>query len=207
MKQLLLASHGVGALPELAGRETAGLRFAFVPTAAGPDAESKFWVQADRRQLEVLGCEVSTLELSAVQAGAVDTALRGLDGVFLTGGNSFLLLWHALRSGFAERVVPLVERGELLYVGTSAGAVVAGPDVGPVVSSDGRRAVPEPESSRALGLVDFTVLPHDQEPDFHARNDEVVAAHPSVPFIRLTDDRAVLVRGSEADVVESQLLA
>jgi dipeptidase E len=161
----------------------------------------------DRRQLEVPGCEVSTLDLATVEVDEVDEVLRGLDGVFLTGGNSFLLLLHALRSGFAERVVPLVERGELLYVGTSAGAVVAGPDVGPVVSSDGRRAVPELESSRALGLVDFIVLPHDQEPEFQARNDEIVSTHPSVPFIRLTDDRAVLARGSEADVVESQLLA
>jgi hypothetical protein len=56
-------------------------------------------------------------------------------------------------------------------------------------------------------LVDFTVLPHDQEPEFQARNDEIVAAHPSLPFIRLTDDQALLVRGDEADVVESQLLA
>ena len=134
MKRLLLASHGIGALPRLVGGETQGLRFAFVPTAAGPEAETKEWVQADRRQLATLGCDVSTLELADVGAGEIAEALRDVEGVFLTGGNSFLLLWHAVRSGFAPLVTELVKAGSLLYVGTSAGALVAGPDLAPAAN-------------------------------------------------------------------------
>lgn len=165
MKRLLLASHGIGALPQLVGGDTHGLRFAFVPTAAGPEAETKEWVRADRRQLETLGCEVSTLDLVDVGAGEIEEALRDVDGVFLTGGNSFLLLWHAVRSGFATLAPELVEAGSLLYAGTSAGALVAGPDLGPAANLDNRLQVPELESSRALGLVPFTVLPHDDDPE------------------------------------------
>jgi dipeptidase E len=207
MRRLLLASHGIGALPELVGGETAGLRFAFVPTAAGPEADTKFWVQADRRQLEVLGCEVSTLDLATVEPADAEAALRGLDGVFLTGGNSFLLLRHVRRTGFGALVSPLVEEGAILYVGTSAGALLAGPDLAPAASLDNWREVPELESSTALGLVPFAVLPHDQESEFRERHDESVAAHPSLQFVRLTDDRAVLVRGDSVKVVDSPLLA
>jgi dipeptidase E len=206
MRRLLLASHGIGALPSLAG-ETAGLRFAFVPTAAGPEFESKEWVQADRRGLEVLGCEVVVLDLVAVEPAEMEDALRGLDGVFLTGGNSFVLLWHARRSGFADLVAPLVERGELLYVGTSAGAMVAGPDLASAANLDNWREVPELESSLALGLVPFTVLPHDNQPEASVIHDEIVAAHPSLPFIRLADGKAVLVQGGRVDIVDSPLLA
>jgi dipeptidase E len=202
MRRLLLASSGIGALCDLVGDPT-GLRLLFVPTAAGPDAESKPWVQADRRQLAALGCEVATLELEHAGPGEVEPALASVDGVFLTGGNSWLLLWHALRSGFAELAVPLVEAGELLYVGTSAGAIVAGPDLSPVASDDNRAAVPELESSRGLGLVRFSVLPHDQEPERAARHDSLVAAHPGIDFVRLTDERAVVVRGEEQQVVRS----
>jgi dipeptidase E len=202
-QRLLLASYGVGALPELAEGNAEGLRFAFVPTAAGPDAEAKEWVQADRRQLEVFGCEVSTLDLAGVEVDEVAAALRGVDGVFLTGGNSYLLLWHARRSGFAELVPPLVESGDLLYVGTSAGAMVAGPDLAPAANLDNRREVPELESSVALGLVSFTVLPHDNYPEARAIHDEIVVAHPAFQFIRLADGRAVLVRGDAVEVVES----
>jgi dipeptidase E len=205
VKRLLLASYGVGALPELA--EVSGLRFAFVPTAAGPAAEAKDWVQADRRQLGSFGCEVTTLDLARVEADEVKAALRGLDGVFLTGGNSYLLLWHARRSGFAEYVVPLLERGELLYVGTSAGAMVAGPDLAPAANLDNRPEVPELESSAALGLVPFTVLPHDNDPEARAIHDEIEAAHPSLSFLRLHDGSAVLVRGDAVEVVDSPSLA
>ena len=206
MKRLLLASQGIGALHELVG-DTTGLRVAFVPTAAGPDAEAKPWVQADRRQLELLGCRLSTLELAAAAPGDVESALAFADGVFLTGGNSYLLLWHAVRSGFVTLAGPLVESGELFYAGTSAGAMVAGPDLGPAASLDNRRAVPDLESSRALGLVPFTVLPHDNAPEVRRIHDGIVAAHPSVDFIRLADGRAVVVRGEEAQVIDSPFLA
>jgi dipeptidase E len=202
MKRLLLASHGIGALRELVG-DPAELRFAFVPTAAGPEAEQKPWVQADRRQLAALGCAVSTLDLAVVEADEVAEALRGLDGVFLTGGNSYLLLWHARQSGFADLVPELVEEGLLVYAGTSAGALVAGPDLAPAGSLDNRREVPELESSVALGLVPFTVLPHDDDPEIRTRHDEIVAAHPGVEFVRLTDDRALVVHGDTAEVVDS----
>jgi dipeptidase E len=207
VKRLLLASHGIGALPELVGGKAHGLSFAFIPTAAGTEAEAKAWVQADRRQLAALGCEVSTLDLADVGADEVDRALRDVDGVFVSGGNSFLLLWQAVRSGFAAVVQELVETGSLLYVGTSAGALVAGPDLAPAANLDNRREVPELESSRALGLVSFTVLPHDDDPETHARHDEIVVAHPGVEFVRLTDERAVLVRGDVAEVVVSPSLA
>lgn len=207
MKRLLLASYGVGALPQLADGKAEGLRLAFVPTAAGLDAESKEWVQSDRRQLEFLGCEVSTLELAKVGADEVEAALRGLDGVFLAGGNSYLLLWHARRSGFADFVSPLVEGGELLYAGTSAGAMVAGPDLAPAANLDNRREVPELESSVAFGFVPFTVLPHDQEPEARELHDEIVDANPAVPFVRLPDGRAVLVFGDDVQVVDSPVVA
>jgi len=205
VRRLLLASSGIGALRQLAG--VAGCRLVFVPTAAGPDADSKPWVQKDRQQLARLGCESSTLDLARADGEDIDAALNGADGVFLTGGNSYLLLCHARRSGFAELVVPLVEAGKLLYVGTSAGAMLAGPDLGPAANLDNRREVPELESSRALGLVPFSVLPHDDDPEARAVHDEIVAAHPTVRFIRLTDERAVLVRDAAAEVVDSPFVA
>ncbi|HJQ74759.1 MAG TPA: Type 1 glutamine amidotransferase-like domain-containing protein [Gaiellaceae bacterium] len=202
MKRLLLASYGVGALPELADGETRGLRLAFVPTAAGPEAESKEWIRADRRQLEELGCELSTLDLATAEANEVEEALDRVDGVFVGGGNSFLLLWHARRSGFAALVGERVADG-LLYAGTSAGALVAGPDLAPAAKLDDRSEVPQLDSTVALQLVPFTVLPHDDYPEAQALHDEIEAAHPTSRFLRLPDGRAVLVRGEDVEVVDS----
>jgi len=209
VKRLLLASasQGIGALSSLVGGETRGLRFAFVPTAAGADGWEQDWVQRDRQQFGALGCDLAVLDLATAEAGEVKEALGAADGVFLTGGNAHLLLWHARRSGFAELVVPAVETGALLYVGTSAGALLAGPDLAPAAAEDNRAVVPELDSTRALGLVDFTILPHDQEPDRAARHDAIVASHPGHDFVRLTDEMSVVVRGEEREVVASPLPA
>jgi dipeptidase E len=103
--------------------------------------------------------------------------------------------------------VPAVETGSLIYVGTSAGALLAGPDLAPAAAEDNRAAAPELESTRSLGLVDFTILPHDQEPERAARHDAIVATHPEREFVRLTDELSVLVRGDEREVVASPLPA
>lgn len=209
MKRLVLssASRGIAALPLAAGRDVAGMRFAFVPTAAGPDGMSQVWVQDDLHELEALGCVAAPLDLAATGPDEVAAALAAADGVLLCGGNAYLLLWHARRSGFAEQVVPLVESGRLLYAGTSAGSVLAGPDLAPAASEDNRAAVPELDSSVALALVGFTVLPHDGEEDRVARYDELVASYPELDLVRLTDDHAVVVRGEETEIVDARVLA
>jgi hypothetical protein len=51
------------------------------------------------------------------------------------------------------------------------------------------------------------VLPHDNYPEARALHDEIVAAHPSVQFVRLMDGTAALVRGDAVDVVDSPALA
>lgn len=206
MKRLLLASSQTGALRRLVD-DPAGMRFAFVPTAAGPDPDSQWWVQADRGALERAGCVVTTLELAAAGADEVRSALSVADGVFVTGGNAYLLLWHARRSGFADLVVPLVESGKLLYAGTSAGAILAGPDVFPAASVYSRAAVAELESTLGLGLVRVSVLPHYQDPESRAYHDAAVAAGAAFELVRLTDDEAVVVRGDDWEVVDSPPLA
>lgn len=208
-KRLLLssASNGIAALPLAAGGEVAGLRFVFVPTAAGSDGLSQPWVKEDLQELATQGCVVTPLDLGVAGPVEVAAALAAADGVHLCGGNTYLLLWHARRSGFSEQVVPLVESGELLYAGTSAGAILAGPDVFPAASADSRAAVPELESTRGLGLVGFSVLPHDQEPESRAYHDGAVAAGAAFELVRLTDDRAVVVRGDDWEVVDLPRLA
>jgi hypothetical protein len=49
----------------------------------------------------------------------------------------------------------------------------------------------------------FVFVPTAAGPDAEEIHDAIVAAHPAVEFVRLTDDRAVLVRGEAAEVVAS----
>jgi dipeptidase E len=206
MQRLLLASVGIGALPELIGGATDGMRVAFVPTPAGPDAMAQPWVQEDRRQLELLGLRISTLELATATPAEVAAHLAQVGLVHVTGGSAYLVLWHARRTGFAALVPRLVREGSLVYVGASAGAMLAGPDIEPAANPDGRAEAPPMTSTAAFGLVPFSVLPHDDDPQRQARNESIVSRHGPGGFVRLRDDQAVLVRGEAWEVVSSPLL-
>jgi dipeptidase E len=203
MKRLLLASSGISALPLLFDGPAAGMRVAFVPTPAGPDAEAQPWVQEDRRQLELLGLEISTLDLTDADPREVAAALAGVEMVHVTGGSAYLVLWHARRTGFASLVPRLVEAGSLVYIGASAGAILAGPDIEPAADPAGRAEAPGMDSTAALGLAPFSVLPHDQDPERHTRNLAIVEEHGSGAFVILRDDQAVLIRDDRWEIVAS----
>lgn len=206
MKRLLLASDGISALRQLLDHPASGMRAAFVPTPAGPDAERQPWVQADRRQLALLGLQVTTLELATAQPEEVAAHLASVDIVHVTGGSAYLVLWHARRTGFTALVPELVEAGSLVYVGVSAGAMLAGPDIEPAANPGGRADVPAMESTVALGLVPFRVLPHDADPERHEKNAAIIRRHGAAGFVPLRDDQAVLVRGDEWEVLPSPAL-
>jgi dipeptidase E len=100
-------------------------------------------------------------------------------------------------------VPALVEGGLLVYVGTSAGAILAGPDVEPAASPEGRREAPALDSTAALQLVPFSVLPHDQDPERRTLNASVLEGHGRERFVPLRDDEAVMVRDDAHEVVAS----
>jgi peptidase E len=63
-------------------------------------------------------------------------------------------------SGFTGLVPPLVRSGTPIYVGISAGAHLATPDLLPCVSDDTRWKAPDLATTQAMGLVSFSVLAH-----------------------------------------------
>jgi dipeptidase E len=205
MRKLLLGSSGIGGLRELLP-DIDNAHLGYVPTAAGRRAEEMFWVQEDRRQLEALGCGVTTLDLAGASERAVKKVLAAADVVFATGGNAYVLLWHARRSGFARLVSQVVADGNLVYVGTSAGAILAGPDLEPAASAEGREEMPDLDDTTGLRLVDFSVLPHDNDPERNAYNAVVAGDARPGRFYRLRDDQAVLVRGEHIAVIQSAVL-
>lgn len=181
-------------------------RVAYVAAAAEPDAETKSWVQADQVQLRRLGYETVKLDLLSFDVGEIEACLDGVQAVFVTGGSAHRLLWHGQESGFVAAVPDRVEGGDLVYIGTSVGAIIAGPDVATVAPKNAA-GLPRLRSTSGLNLVPFTVLPHDDHEDRHARNDAIVRAHPDQQFVRLRDDQAVLIDGEVTEVIDSPLLA
>jgi dipeptidase E len=86
--------------------------------------------------------------------------LRSADAIFVGGGNTFRLLYRLYELGLV-RTIRLAVHAGIPFVGSSAGAIVAGP----TIKTTKDMPVLEPESFAAFGFVDFHISPHYLDPD------------------------------------------
>ena len=125
MATQFLASGGLSALRYYLPGEPRDLNLIFCPTAGEVDAETP-WIERDHQVLERMGFNVRVLNISGLNYEQSKQIIELTDVLFVAGGNTFHLLNAMNNSGFGAAVKG---REDLLYVGTSAGAVVAGPNI------------------------------------------------------------------------------
>lgn len=208
--KLLLTSLGLGAVPSFVegatGRAPEGLRLGFIWVAAAAEAQDPQgqW-QLDR--LEALGFTPTRILASdATSADNFAQTLSQVDVVYLAGGNSFALLAALHGNGSGRALVEAVRAG-LPYIGMSAGSVVAGSDLDPIVLLDDPHVAPELDSYEGMAMVPHVVVPHadGKLPDYPSSIFERIDREygSRFPLLLLDDDEALLVSGGSARVVES----
>jgi dipeptidase E len=127
-------------------------------------------------------------------------AVQEVDALLVWGGSPLYLCYWMRQSGLADLLPSL--RPDMVYVGTSGGAMVATPDFGGETYDD---SDPLTGSDKALGLVDFSVFPHlyreDHIPATPLAEIEAWAAGLSVPAYAIDDQTAIKVVDGTVDVV------
>lgn len=171
-----------------------------IPTAA-PNINA-WWIQRDLGFLATFGFDVRILDLA--DAGAdIHSSVAGTDLLFLAGGNTFVLLDHLRRTGFDVIAADLVRNG-VLYVGSSAGTLVAGPEISPAALVDSPDAAPGLRSTLGMALVDHIVMPHADNAEYRDSVARIVAEYSGPhPMITLNDDQAAYVDDGPLVIVPS----
>lgn len=199
--RLFLASMGLGGIPGFLG-DPAGLRLVYVPTAAKP-MKDRSYAERSRAVLAAMGFDVDDLEVDEVEQGRMQSALHSADAVFVEGGSPFWLLQAMRETGFDRIVVDAVRAG-LPYVGISAGALVAGPDVEPLSAVSNTSLAPRLRSTEALGLADYVVYPHYDSPERSEGFPKLLAEYGQrFRLLPLTDRQALVIDNGTAKMVES----
>jgi dipeptidase E len=198
--RLFLGSLGLGALRDFLDGARDVL---YVPTAAIPLAD-KASAERNREALAAMGYRVVELDIEGIDQSEL-SPLGSVDAVFVEGGSPFFLLQAMRESGFDEAVTEAVRDG-LAYVGMSAGAVVAGPDLEPLAATSNTALGSRLQSTQALGLVDAVVFPHHNSPDRAAQFEEARARFGSrFELVPLADSEAMIVDDDGARLVPSEL--
>lgn len=179
-----------------------GRTVTFIPTASLVEKVT-FYVKAGRKALERLGLTVNELELSTASSVEIRSTLESSDCLYLSGGNTFYLLQELKRTG-ADRIIREQVAAGKLYIGESAGLLVAAPDIGYAALMDSPKAAPGLSDFGALGLVDFSPVPHHTNVPFKKQVEKILARYSDELDLRpISNAQALWVRDGQAERVGS----
>ena len=202
MKKILLVSMlcNVTDLLKKAEPDLNGKTVTYIPTAAIAE-EIEGMAEAETRMLEELGLTVDELEVSAASEETVMEKLTKNDMIFVGGGNTFFLLQELKRSGADKIIAQEVEKGKL-YIGESAGAIAACPDIGYSAEMDVPEKAPELTDYTGMGLVDFYVVPHLGHPEMGPGAELIIEKYSSELNLKVINDyQAILVKGDKVGIL------
>lgn len=117
------------------------------------------WQIADRQALVKAGFKVIDYTITGKTAATIKKDIQKVVAIYIGGGNTFYLLQQLQLTKSLAVFREAVKAGKI-YIGTSAGSIVAGPDIYPSYRLDRAKEAPKLKGYKGLGLVDFVVLPH-----------------------------------------------
>lgn len=205
MKKLFLTSSISFVASDIAKRlKKRNLKLIFIDTAAEVEEGDLWWLKDDRKALIDAGFNVTDYTITGKTQTQIEKDIKDYDVICISGGNTFYLLEKIQQSKCAAVIKGYVEQGKI-YIGTSAGSVVVGPDIYPVYMIDYVKKAPNLNGYKGLELVDFVVLPHwgsDYFKDLYLNQRLEHAYTTNHKIILLTDYQYVKVEGDRYQIIE-----
>ncbi len=189
----------------------------YIPNAldfSGADpARRELSIKKEVDLLRDLGFDVEVIDLQNY-FGKSDKLKRKLDqlgGVFVRGGNTFVLRQAMKLSGFDEIIKSLENRDDFLYSGYSAGICVLAPDLHSLQIVDDATDMPY-EGLKVviwdgLEILDYIILPHykSNHPESADIDKEVeYCKKHKIPFKTLRDGEVIIVENGTNPSTTSQ---
>lgn len=202
--KLLLTSGGITnttiaeALATLVAKPLKNVKVGFVPTAANYEAGNKDWFVRQLVHLQQFGYEwIDIVDPSAADVSWA-TRLADADVIFVSGGNTFHLLNQFRKTGFDKWLQTALDHK--VYVGASAGSIVATPSIeGSGVEGGDRNSV-KLRDLKGLNLANFELLPHIGN-GIAVQTAERYAQMTQNVFYAIDDETAIKVDSNKVTVV------
>lgn len=134
------------------------IKVAFISTAAEYETGDKPWLKESFQAFERHNLYIKDYTVAGKNYSQIKADLKEFNFFHLSGGNTFYLLDQIKKSGFDVFIKQKLTEGTV-YSGESAGSVVAGPNIKPILKAEGKFDFIM-DSYEGLNIVDFLVLPH-----------------------------------------------
>ena len=204
MKKIFLSSSfkDVANIFEQFEENLNGKSVTFIPTASIVE-KVVFYVKSGKKALEKMGLIVDELEVSSASNEEIVNKLTKNDYIYITGGNTFFLLQELKRSGADKIIIEQVNAGKV-YIGESAGSMVASPNIEYAAAMDSMKKAPNLENLDSLKLTDFYTVPHHTNAPFKKAVEKVKEQYGTIlTLYPISNKEAVLVNGGEIKVASN----
>lgn len=205
--KLLLTSAGfeknqkIGkAFLELVDKDPSKIRVFLVSIVKKENKKSWKWVKLTVKQLEHLGINFNNIIIFSLDRKVKESDLRGIDVIYVCGGNTFRYLDRIRKTGFDKIIKRFVKKGKI-YFGVSASSYVVCPTI--------EMATWKPVDTNTIGLKDLTglaLVPFWLISHYNEQYRSIIkkaAEATKYPIIALRDTQAVLVNGKKVKIIGS----
>ena len=202
--RLYLSSYKWGDDPEKLFDLIEGTRAGIVMNATDlyPTEESVQKYAEDAAYFKERGFSVEMLDLREYFGQERDLArrMKGLDVVWVRGGNTFVLRRAMQQSGFDTIIMELLASDSIVYAGYSAGSCILGTTLEGLDLVDDPLSVPDGYDQAilwdGLGVVDYTIVPHykSEHPEAELVDETIEYLEDSgIPYKPIRDGEAIIV--------------
>ena len=176
----------------------------FIPTAANVE-EYRGYVDEGIAALKEMGCVVAILDVATTPHNESVQAIKNSDCLCVSGGNTFFLLQELKRNGLLDLIKQKVQDG-IPYIGESAGAIIACPDIAYNQIMDDKTVATELTDYSGMDLVDYYVLPHNGEFPFVETTAQTIKVYgEKINLIPLNNSQAIIIENKDSSILTEPL--
>ncbi len=202
MKKLFLTSYLAGTkslvnkfLGDLSNKE-----IVFIPTAANVEEYTSYIDEAEIAFKE-LGYSIKLLDISKVERDKIIDIIDNTECIYISGGNTFYLLQELKRLELIDCLKLRTEK-DLYYIGESAGAIITSKNIEYAKDMDDKTKGNELEEYSGLDLVDFYLLPHNNEFPFEDSTRRIIEEkNNELNLLPINNSEAVIVENDKYKIV------
>jgi dipeptidase E len=167
--KLYLSSYKTGDNPQKLANLFTNTKVGYIPNALDFLQDKPERIQQhtefDTNQLKDIGLipEIVDLKHYFDKQEELSEKIKTLGGVWVSGGNTFVLLQAYKLSGF-DTIIKNMTRNDFVYAGYSAGCCILSPSLKGLSIVDDPNQHPYPQMQETiwegLGIIDYAFLPH-----------------------------------------------
>mgnify|MGYP000039926654 FL=1 len=196
MKVILasIACNIIEKTKDIFGKPFKEIQITVIPTVANTYAvDNRPWFDKELNVFKKLGFNIKILEIENKNKEEIKEGLKNTEAIFVTGGNTYYLLYHAKKSGLFSLIKEMVSTG-VIYIGSSAGSILAGLNVDIARRFDDSSIV-DLKNYEGLAFTQSLILPHFDKKENTEELKETVKEweHKGYKITSLRNDQALII--------------